>query len=365
MVSILLPVRNAESTLGSCIESIERQTFREWECIAVDDSSADRSGEILGSWARRDARVRAVNAPRPGGIVAALEEARRFARAPLLARHDADDRSLPSRLGRQLEAIRSAGPEIAVLGCATIAAGTPATAGMLRYHDWLDACARADLRESAAICARDIWIESPIAHPTALMRADRIAEAGGFRECDWPEDYDLWLRCHRAGHRLASLSERLYEWTDHAERLSRRDPRYSPEAFLRCRVHHLRQWVAERGPDRPLVVWGAGRDGKRFARAWEAPDHHVPVSGAGPPAATDQTRPDRGIGLLTAFVDIDPLKIGRTRRGRPILSFEEVRERIPDAFFFVAVGVEGARELIRSRLRRSGRAEEADFVCVH
>jgi len=347
-VSILLPVHNAESTLIASIDSIRAQTLAQWECIAVDDRSSDRSLEILQAWVSRDpARVRVISAPPPGGIVAALEEARGAARAPLLARQDADDRSLPTRLEKQWTEMQDTGGDLAVLGCLTVPGGADPTEGMRRYLDWLDACARTE-----GACEREIWIESPIAHPTAMMRARAIAAAGGYREMGWPEDYDLWLRIHRAGMRIASLPQRLYEWTDHPDRLSRRDPRYAPDAFLRCRLHHLRRWLDERGilaGERPLIVWGAGRDGRRLARAWDE-EARTPGPTA-PPVA--------------AFVDIDPRKIGRARGGRPILDFHSVRRAFPDAFYLAAVGVEGARDLIRESLTKAGILELRDFICLH
>jgi hypothetical protein len=215
---------------------------------------------------------------------------------------------------------------------------------MRRYLDWLAACADPET------CAREIWIESPLAHPTAMMGAAAIEKAGGYRETPWPEDYDLWLRLHRAGQAISNLPEVLYEWSDAPGRLSRRDPRYAPEAFLRCRLHHLRRWLAENsGRDRPLLVWGAGRDGRRLARAWREECEE-----AGPPA--------RGI---EAFIDIDPRKIGRTRAGQPVLDWPTARDLHPDGLILVAVGVPGARSEIRAAMRGSGRVEGRDFLCLH
>lgn len=372
-VSVLLPVRDAEGSLPACIASIECQTFQDWECIAVDDGSHDGSLEILRSWEADSPRVTVASVRSPGGIVPALEEARRLARAPFLARHDADDCSTPRRLERQLAVIRSAANDLAVLGCLTIPRGREPTDGMRRYLGWLDHCAGGDWLDhsaagdaegdgvaarppagawetSAEICSREIWIECPIAHPTAMMRASSIARVGGYRATGGPEDYDLWLRLHRAGFRIASLFERLYEWTDRADRLSRLDPRYAPIAFLRCRVHHLRRWLCEHGAmgSRPLLIWGAGRDGRRFARAWEE-DERSP--GPAPPA-------------ISAFVDIDPRKIGRSRRGRPVVDLATARRAYPEAFFLIAVGVEGAREIIRGSMRAEGLLEGRDFLCV-
>lgn len=340
-VSILLPVRNAEPTLPACIASIEAQTLELWECLAIDDRSTDGSRRLLEAWAAKDTRVRVGATFGQGGIVAALEAGRRGARAPILARHDADDRSHPRRLERQLAAL-DADPRIAVVGCAT---ETPQVQGegMRRYLDWLGSCTDAET------CAEEIWIECPIAHPTAVMRADAIDQVGGYREMGWPEDYDLWLRVTINGGSIANIPEHLYIWSDSADRLSRVDPRYSPDAFLRCRLHHLRRWLATRAAKRELVVWGAGRDGRRLARVWEEE-----VLQPGPTAEE-----------IIAFVDIDPRKLGRSRRGRPVLPFAEARDKRPDAFYLVAVGVPGARELIRRELKEAGLAELRDFICLH
>ncbi len=323
------------------MESIQAQTLVEWECLAVDDHSTDRSRELLEAWARAESRVRVLSAPAPGGIVCALEAARREARAPLLARQDADDRSLPGRFEGQVAAM-DVDPGAAVIGCRTETPGE-VTAGMRRYLDWLARCTDPDR------VAREIWIECPLAHPTVVMRAEAIDHVGGYRDMGWPEDYDLWLRIHIDGGRMYNISDRLYIWTDHPDRLSRRDARYSPDAFLRCRLRHLREWLSVHATGRPLVIWGAGRDGRRLARAWEEE-----LRLGGTPA-----------GEIVAFVDIDPRKLHRMRRGRPVVTFANARGGIGDAFYLVAVGVVGARELIRAELGSSGLIEGLDFLCMH
>lgn len=340
-ISIILPVRNAEETLEACLESLYLQTWTDWECLAIDDHSTDRSREILEAHFRSDERIRLLEAPDPGGLVNALEVGRRRALAPILARQDADDISLPWRLVRQLEVMNEY-EDLAVVGCLTQTDREP-TDGMRRYLDWLASCTTPE------VCAREIWVESPIAHPTAMIRAAVLDEVGGYRDMSWPEDYDLWLRINRAGYKITNVSDTLYEWSDRPDRLSRTDPRYSPEAFLRCRVHHLRRWLSEQGNERPLIVWGAGRDGKLLVRAWDA----------------EATLPGPPTNQIVGLIDIDPRKIGRDRGGRPVMTLAEARSRFSDAFYLAAVGVEGARDLIRTSLTAEGLSEVTDFVCLH
>jgi len=104
-----------------------------------------------------------------------------------------------------------------------------------------------------------------------------------------------------------------------------------------ARAFYLAPRLARGG--RPVVVWGAGPTGKRLARALEV--HGV------------RTR---------RFVDIDPRKIGRTARGAPIVSPEALRAG--EDTLVVAVGVRGARELVRAHLVERGFVEGADFVCA-
>ena len=78
MVSIILPVFNAERFLPQCLDSILRQTYQEWDLIAVDDGSKDGSIEILKSYEKRDNRIHIISKKNEGVSIArniALEHA--------------------------------------------------------------------------------------------------------------------------------------------------------------------------------------------------------------------------------------------------------------------------------------------------
>ena len=103
-VSVLLPVRNAMPYLNDCIASLERQTLKDFEIIAVDDGSTDGSAEALDEWVRRDPRVIAFHRP-ASGLVETLNAGLTLCTAPLVARMDADDISHPRRLELQAAAL--------------------------------------------------------------------------------------------------------------------------------------------------------------------------------------------------------------------------------------------------------------------
>jgi len=79
--------------------------------------------------------------------------------------------------------------------------------------------------------ARQIYIESPMAHPSVVMRRHWVQKVGWYQEHGWPEDYDLWLRVHLAGARFAKVQEVLPWWREHPRRLTRTGSRYSVENF--------------------------------------------------------------------------------------------------------------------------------------
>ena len=334
-VSVLMPVYNAAGTLPETLQGIAGQTLADFEVIAVDDGSDDGSGTILEAWRRSDRRIKPVRAGR-AGLVVALNKGLAVCRGEWIARMDADDRMHPDRLARQVELLVSR-PDIGVAGSLVeIFADGAVGEGMKVYEAWLNG-----LVEPGDI-AREIFIESPIAHPSAMMRRDRLVELGGYRDNGWPEDYDLWLRCHAAGLRFAKVPEVLLYWREHPDRLTRTDARYSVENFLRVKARFLVDGPLD-GRD-GLIVWGAGQTGRRLSK------HLVRMGRA-----------------VDAFVDISPRKIGGRLREAPIIAPDELPaawSRFRRPMLIAAVSSRGARKLIRKALADMGLVEEEDYLCA-
>lgn len=328
LVSVLLPVWNGEEYLEEALASLSGQTFQDQEILVVDDGSTDRTPLILRDWAARDPRFR-VHSMEHRGIVAALEVARSHARGRYLARMDADDIAEPERMERQLE-LMEAEPHLVGVGChARYFPREAVKEGALRYEAWLHSI------RSPADLDRDLYVECPLAHPTFFLRAAAVEAAGGYQDRGWPEDYDLLLRLRSMGP-LSVVPEVLLHWRDRPERLSRTGSAYSESAFRQCKLHYL----LDSYPDRPLVVWGAGPVGKAFARGALAMGREV-----------------------TAFVDLDPRKIGQEIHGATVVAPADVKE-LKGALCLAAVGQSGARAEIREALRDMGWEELVDFVAV-
>ena len=329
-VSVLLPVRDGAPTLGPCLDSLLGQTLRDHEVIAVDDGSTDGTDVLLDARAAVDSRLRVLHTP-PRGLAQALNLALEAARAPLLARMDADDVASPVRLARQADRLER-DPSTDVLSCRVELLGDSGKAGMRAYVEWLNR-----LVDHDAI-VRDLFVESPLVHPSVAMRAAALRRLGGYRDFDGPEDYDLWLRAWEAGLRFAKLEETLLAWRDQPRRLTRTDPRYAPERFRAVKLETLLRGPLS--PGRPVIVWGAGPIGKGWARA---------LGKAGR--------------VVAAFVEVDRRKIGQTIHGAPVLPVERAHD-LGGALHLAAVGQPGARARIRAEAARLGIVDGRDLVAV-
>jgi len=329
-ISILMPVRNEASYLPSALSSLAHQTLHSWELVVVDDGSSDSTPAILSAAARDDSRIRVIRR-KGGGLVAALNAGLEICRAPLLARMDGDDICHPRRLELQA-AYLDTHADTGLLACNfRHFPRTTLKQGMLSYETWQNSL------ESHDLIMRDRFIESPFVHPSIMARRILIVKAGGYRDCGWAEDYDLWLRLAHNETRFARLPLPLFFWRDHPGRATRTMCEYSAAAFRTCKLHYLQQGFLR--DERSVIIAGAGIEG----RAWQ--------------------RLLAGAGIsVSSWVDVDPRKIGRTLHGAPIKGTDHLLTR--PGKILVAIGVRGAREQFRELVQPLPIKEGLDFICV-
>lgn len=223
-VSILLPVFNDTRFLPEAIASIRAQTLTDFECL-VCDASTEGSCAFLHETIRQDGRFRLIykkNASLPESLQMGVEAAR----APVLARMDADDVSLPGRLETQLAALGNR-PETALLGCAFRYIDASGAPGRVVHHP-----ERPPLPEAL------LW-GCPFLHPGAMLRRAAVLEAGGYRAA-FPraEDYDLWLRLSRRW-RLENLPNVLVHYRLHGDNSILLQARETRRCALRAQALYL------------------------------------------------------------------------------------------------------------------------------
>jgi len=329
-VGVLIPVWNGASTLEACLHSLARQTLSDFIVLVVDDGSTDETPERLEEWIKRDNRFHALTQPHLG-LVPALNAGLSALETPLIARLDADDIALPERLAQQRNRL-SDHPEEDLVACRyAIRSGSPVGPGSEAYRDWQNGLITHEE------IVRNLYVESPIAHPTVMFRRNVVLALGGYRDMGWVEDYDLWLSMAQSGTRFSKLPEVLVEIGHDSGRLTWTDPRCRVESFFRCKGHFLARDPRVR--DNPVLIIGAGIAAGRLGRALLAEGAEV-----------------------AAFLEVDPRKIGGEKRGRPVVSWDEGFNCWPRRFTLVAVGAREVRQGIRSALNERGLVEERDYL---
>jgi glycosyltransferase involved in cell wall biosynthesis len=328
LVSVVLPVHNGGPYLAEAVGSILEQSHQRLELLLVDDHSSD---EAVASLDRSDTRLRVLASPRRG-VAHAFNAGWRASRGEFIARMDADDIAAPQRLQRQLELFQ-ADPSLGITGARVeffASEDVGVGQGNRVYCDWLNSLVRPD------DIHRAMFIESPIPNPTAVFRRDVLERLNGYRDAEWPEDYDLYLRADVAGVRMAKPGEILLRWRDHPARLTRNDPRYAMEQFQRAKIHYF---VRSRLPGRKLLIWGAGPTGK----------------------LTFDLLADEGVDVA-GFIEVHPRRIGGHKRGKPVSGV--ALAAMTESFILVAVGARKARTEIRAFLEGHGRVEGQHFLFV-
>lgn len=339
-VSVLLPVWNAAPFLMPCLESIARQTERDFECVLIDDGSSDGSLEQARRFAADDPRFRVFAEPHEGLVPSLLKGAEQC-RAPLVARMDADDWMRRDRLERQADLL-DARPELDATGSfVRLFPRTDLRDGRRRYEDWL---LRMDDPETIH---KERFIECPVAHPTLMLRRNRLLDLS-YRDRGWPEDYDLLLRLLAKGPVVGMVPRRLVGWRDHPGRLSRQGEAYAQSAFTACRSWHLSQQIlapagrraaeaSGAAPKGDYILWGHGRTGRALRKALAALGHSAHT-----------------------IVEVHPRRIGQTIGGAPVIAAETL-PRVPRLPILVSVAGESPRQNIREALCALSFEEGVDF----
>ena len=183
-VSVIVPAYNISAYIGDALESLERQSFKEFEAVIVDDGSTDNTAEIVESFCRRDSRFRLLQ-KQNGGLASARNYGIRHARGEYIALLDGDDRYEPDKLATHVTQLDRS-PEIGVVYSASRAIRDD---GKLTFMVLSGKPVKSDCLE-ALLCKNFICHGS-----NAVFRRSIFDEVGGFDETlRSGEDIDFWLR---------------------------------------------------------------------------------------------------------------------------------------------------------------------------
>ncbi len=326
-ISVILPFFNAEKTLERSVNSIINQTFGNFELIAVNNNSSDNSEFIIKNIAEKNSRIKIFNESKQGVVFASIKGLQN-SRAKLIARADADDVWHPNKLNLQYTFLKNR-KEIDVVSCRIRYIGNLKNKGMIAYVK----------ETNNYLTHNDITInrfsELQVINPTILFRKQIAEQFGFYKNGDFPEDYEMFLRWAENGVKFHKLSDILLDWYDSEKRLTRTDDRYSFDAFYKIKSDYLFRYLKKNNPFFPeIVVWGAGKLSRKRLNYLQ------------------------NLGIkVKFFIDVDKNKIDN----KNIISYKNIPE--PRNFFIVSfVNNQGMREKIKDFLIEKKYIEGVDFI---
>jgi len=210
-ISVIMSVYNGEAHLRESIESILNQTFKNFEFIIIDDASIDSSLQIIQSYQANDNRIILVRNEKNLGLTKSLNKALTIAKGKFVARQDADDLSLDTRLEKQYKLFIE-NPDIILISSSASIMDSKGNEIHPKHY-----------KLSPEQIGKYLKRQNIIVHGSVMFRKNEIIELGGYREqFKYAQDYDLWLRIIDKQN-IYILPEYLYKVRISLENLSIRN----------------------------------------------------------------------------------------------------------------------------------------------
>ncbi|SNY99800.1 glycosyltransferase family 2 protein [Flagellimonas pacifica] len=256
-VSILIPFKNTAHFLPECLNSILNQGYINWEVIAINDHSEDKSFEVLSDYAQNDSRIKVFN-NEGQGIIPALRTAYVKTSGIFITRMDSDDIMKPNRVEHMVNALIENGKGHVSVGQVKYFSERGISNGYERYEQWLNHLT------SFGKNYTEIYKECVIPSPCWMAHREDFDVSGAFEPDRYPEDYDLTFRFYENGLKIIPCTETLHLWRDYDSRTSRTHEHYAQNYFLDIKLHYFLKLDYDK--NRPLTIWGAGFKGKTIAK---------------------------------------------------------------------------------------------------
>ncbi|MFY0689719.1 MAG: glycosyltransferase family 2 protein [Cyclobacteriaceae bacterium] len=258
LVSIIMAVKDTAPYLPDCLNSILAQTYQNWELIAVNDHSTDETPTILKDYAAKDSRIRVFHSDRPR-LIPTLQVGYAQVRGELINRMDSDDKMPIYKLETMVtEWVKHGKHTIVAGGTEHFVDEGEVGDGFRRYEEWLNVVARNQTHY------QEIYQECVIPSHCWLIHKDDFDAVGAFDPIVYPEDYDLCFRFYRQGLKVIGLDKIFHYWRDRSNRISRTWEEYKDNRYFELKLRYF--YELDRDKSRPLVLWGAGRNGKYMAK---------------------------------------------------------------------------------------------------
>lgn len=218
-ISVLMCVYNTPNNyIAKAVDSILKQTLRDYEFIIYDDGSKKETVDFLQKISSTDNRIKLILNNENHGLGYGLNRCLEHATSEYVARMDADDYCDVTRLEKQLSYLIT--NNLDVVGCNMFYFENDKIYGRCMYEQIIE--------------DSDFLFNSPISHPTIVAKKKAFDLVGGYCEEKWclrNEDYELFMRMQKNGLHLGNLSECLYYFREDLDAASRRKFKYRINEF--------------------------------------------------------------------------------------------------------------------------------------
>ncbi len=328
-LTIVLPFFNAESTLENAIKSVLNQTFTNFYFVLVNNNSTDKSVEIVEKYESEDKRIILLHETKQG-VTFASNKGMQSAKTKYIARADADDILHKTKLEKQVNFLEN-NNNIDVIGTRVNYVGNTKNKGFKAFVDITNKITTSQQIEL------NRFAELQVINPTIMFRKSVAEKYGYYKNGDFPEDYEMFLRWLENGVKFYKLEDYLLDWHDSETRLTRTDERYSFDAFYRTKTPFLAKYLSKNNKYLPKVaIWGAGRLSRKRANLLL----------------------NYGI-KIELFIDVDSKKIKQANT----IHYSKILEK-KDVFILSYVSNRGAKEKIKQFLLEKGFIEGKDFLLI-
>lgn len=237
LISVVMPAKNAAATLAESLDSLARQSCKDFELVLVNDGSSDDTAAIAERYAG-DLALRLVTHESSQGVAASINDGLAASDSEFVARLDADDLALPQRLQHQLDFLR-ANPGVGVCGShVEVFSDTDPSQHFVLAHPTTSPAIRTALLQRCAL-----------AHPSVMCRRAVFEQVGRYDiRSDFAEDYELWCRASLLGVQFANLPEVLTRYRKHAGQVSQQKGQLQFERDIGIKQRYMAAFLQGESP---------------------------------------------------------------------------------------------------------------------
>ena len=213
-ISVLMGIYNCADTLPQAIQSIQSQTYTNWELILCDDGSTDDTYAVAKAFSDQDSRIVLLRNTENKGLNITLNRCWKAATGEYIARMDGDDDCLPERFEKQIHFLKTH-PEFDIVSSPMILFDENGEWGKTTAKEYPQPA--------------DVVSGSPICHAPVMMHKACLDAVNGYTEDPRMlrvEDVNLWIKLYAKGYRCYYIQEHLYRMRNDQNALNRRKYRY-------------------------------------------------------------------------------------------------------------------------------------------